>query len=488
MAKRRAGGRGYAAQVSEPGRSGRPIVAIVGRPNVGKSALFNRLSGARLAIVDDTPGVTRDRLYADARAYGRNYVLVDTGGLDPESEDPLKQSIAAQVRVALSEADVVICVLDGTMEPMAADREAIKLLRQTELPVLYVANKIDNSAMSIQAKDLYRLGISELREVSALHGHGIGDLEQALAEALAKCAGPAESASLEQDSELDPDVASEARADTDASTAADARLARIAIVGRPNAGKSSLVNRLLGEARQIVDDRPGTTVDSVDALYENGGAPVVLIDTAGIRRKRAVEHGLEMQAVMQAIRAVDRSDTVVLMVDATSGASQQDARIAGLAIERGRALCIVLNKIDLLKPEQRDAVLARAKDVFAFAPWAPIHRISARTGQGVTAMMKVVRAVTENRRKRVSTGEVNRFFEEVLAHHPPPTSGGRSVRLYYVTQVRSGPPVFMVSTNHPDRVHFSYQRYLTNQLRERFGFDGTPVIVHYRAHDRRKNE
>jgi GTP-binding protein len=483
MSKQRSGGRGRAAQVSEPGRSGRPIVAIVGRPNVGKSALFNRLSGARLAIVDGTPGVTRDRLYADARAYGRDYVLVDTGGLDPESEDPLKQSIAAQVRVALSEADVVICVLDGTMEPMAADREAIKLLRQTKLPVHYVANKIDNSAASIQAKELYRLGISDLQEVSALHGHGIGDLEQALAEALPKAPGEPDSALLESHSEAD----SEEPADADASEdAGPQRLSRIAIVGRPNAGKSSLVNRLLGEERQIVDDRPGTTVDSVDTLYEGGGAPLVLIDTAGIRRKRAVEHGLEMQAVMQAIRAVERSDTVVLMVDATSGASQQDARIAGLAIERGRALCIVLNKVDLLRPDERGAVLARAKDVFAFAPWAPISRISARTGQGVGATMKVVRSVTENRKKRVSTGEVNRFFEEVLAHHPPPTSGGRSVRLYYVTQVRSAPPVFMVSTNHPDRVHFSYQRYLTNQLRERFGFDGTPVIVHYRAHDRKK--
>jgi GTP-binding protein len=494
MARRRAGGRGFASQISAPGRAGRPIVAIVGRPNVGKSALFNRLSGAPLAIVDDTPGVTRDRLYADARAYGRDYVLVDTGGLDQESEDPLKQSIAAQVRVALSEADVVICVLDGTTEPVAADREAIDLLRRTELPVLYAANKIDNPSRSLDAKALYRLGIDQLREISALHGHGIGELEEALAEALP--AAPAET-------ELDGEQATRDRqqttgnvmlaedevgeADERGAAAGPPRLPRVAIVGRPNAGKSSLVNRLLGEARQIVDDRPGTTVDSVDALCDRGGDPFVLIDTAGIRRKRAVEHGLELQAVMQAIRAVERSDTVVLMIDAAEGASQQDARIAGLAIERGRALCIVLNKVDLLRPEQRDAVLERAKDVFGFAPWAPILRISARTGQGVGAATKVVRSVTENRFKRVSTSQVNRFFEEVLAHHPPPTSGGRSVRLYYVTQVRSGPPVFMVSTNHPDRVHFSYQRYVANQLRERFGFEGTPVIVHYRAKDRRRS-
>ena len=452
-------------QRAAPQRAGRPIVAIVGRPNVGKSALFNRLAGARLAIVDNTPGVTRDRLYADARVYGRDYVLVDTGGLDPESEDPLKQSIAAQVRVALSEADVVICVLDGTAEPMPADREAVRLLRQSQVPVLHVANKIDNSNLSHQAKALYRLGMSDLHEVSALHGHGTGDLEQALSRAL-----PASS---------DDEPSEEA-------AASEPTPPKIAIVGRPNAGKSSLVNRLLGEQRQIVDERPGTTVDSVDALYERDGDPLVLIDTAGIRRKRAVEGGLETLAVLQAIRAVERCDTVVLLVDATLGASQQDARIAGLAIERGRGLCLVLNKIDLLKPEQRDAALKKAKDVFAFAPWAPTKRISARTGQGVSALMKQVRTVTANRSKRIPTGEVNRFFEEILSHHPPPTSGGRSVRLYYVTQVRAAPPVFMVSTNHPDRVHFSYQRYVANQLRERFGFEGTPVVVHYRSHDKKR--
>lgn len=471
MGKGRSGDRGgHAVQAFAHGRAGRPIVAIVGRPNVGKSSLFNRLAGVRLAIVDNTPGVTRDRLYADATVYGREYVLVDTGGLDPDSEDPLKQSIAAQVQVALSEADVVICLLDGTMDPQPADREAVKLLRQTDLPVLYAANKIDNPRVSHEAKELYRLGIGELHEISALHGHGIGDFEQALAGAL-----PQREAEPEAELEAEPEA--EARA-----VAQAARLPRVAIVGRPNAGKSSLVNRLLGEARQIVDDRPGTTVDSVDALYEGGGEPLVLIDTAGIRRKRAVEGALETQAVLQAIRAIERSDTVVLMIDATSGASQQDARIAGLAIERGRAICVALNKIDLLRPEERDAALNKAKDVLAFMPWAPIKRISARTGHGVNPLLKVVRTITANRAKRISTGQVNRFFEEVLAHHPPPTSGGRSVRLYYVTQARAAPPVFVVSTNQPDRVHFSYQRYVSNQIRERFGFEGTPVIVHYRPH------
>jgi GTPase len=259
-------------------------------------------------------------------------------------------------------------------------------------------------------------------------------------------------------------------------------LPRVAIVGRPNAGKSSLVNRLLGEQRQIVDDRPGTTIDSIDTLLDVGGDPIVLIDTAGIRRKRSVEAGLEGLAVMQAIRTIERSGTVLLVVDGTEGVSEQDARIAGMALERGRAVCVALNKMDLLDAQARERAEKRAKEVLSFMSWAPIKRISARSGHGVAQLMKSVREVTACHRKRVSTAEVNRFFEEVLEHHPPPTSGGRSVRLYYVTQARTAPPTFIVSTNHPDRVHFSYQRYVANQLRERFALHGTPVRVHYRSH------
>jgi GTP-binding protein len=280
-----------------------PIVAIVGRPNVGKSALFNRLAGAPISIVEDQPGVTRDRLYAEALALGRPYVLIDTGGFDPGSDDPLKQSIAAQVRLAIEEADVVLCVLDATQEALPADREAITLLRQSSVPVLYLANKADNAALVHGAMKLYELGIDELRPVSALHGHGIGDLEEALITHF-------------------PDVV-EAEAQAD-------EVDRVAIVGRPNAGKSSLVNRLAGEVRQIVDARPGTTVDSVDTLLDYEGQPLVLIDTAGIRRKRAVEAGLEALAVMQAVRAIERSDVVVVMIDANDGPSEQDAKIAGL--------------------------------------------------------------------------------------------------------------------------------------------------------------
>jgi GTPase len=442
------------------GASGRrPIVAIVGRPNVGKSAIFNRLAGAKVAIVEDRPGVTRDRLYAEALALGRPYVLIDTGGFDPGSDDPLKQNIAAQVRLALEEADVVICVLDATQAPLPADREAVQLLRQAEVPVLYVANKSDNNTIAQDATELYTLGIDALRPVSALHGHGFGDLEETMVAHFPE----AEEPSAEPEEKID----------------------RIAIVGRPNAGKSSLVNRLLGQDRQIVDDRPGTTVDSVDTEFTYDGEPLVLIDTAGIRRKRSVEPGLEALAVMQAVRAVERSNVVVLMIDAQQGASEQDARIAGLCIERGRALVIALNKADLLDEAGRKSAIAQARDVFTFATWAPMSLVSVSNGRGVRKLMDSVRDCAAAHKKRVSTGEVNRFFEEVLDRHPPPTMDNRSVRLYYVTQAQASPPTFVIASNYPERVHFSYRRYVINQLRERFGFHGTPVRVFYRGREKR---
>jgi GTPase len=436
----------------------RPIVAVVGRPNVGKSSLFNRLAGAPIALVEDRPGVTRDRLYAEATALGREYVLIDTGGFDPESDDPLKQSIAAQVRVALEEADVVICVLDATQPPLPADREAVKLLRSSQVPVLYVANKCDNDKVAQTAMDHYALGIDTLRPISALHGRGIGDLEEAMVEGFP-----------------------EPREDEAQDTAID----RVAIVGRPNAGKSSLVNRLLGEERQIVDARPGTTVDSIDTLLEIDGEPLVLIDTAGIRRKRSVDRGLEALAVMQAVRAVERSHVALLMIDAHEGPSEQDAKIAGLCIERGRGLVIGLNKSDLLDAEGRKKAFESIRELLNFAPWAEVHMLSTKEGRGVKKLLASVRATAAAHKKRVTTGEVNRFFEEVLAHHPPPTQDGRSVRLYYATQVSAAPPSFMITTNHPDRVHFSYKRYVTNKLRERFEFHGTPIRVFYRPKSKR---
>lgn len=440
-------------------QGGRPVVAIVGRPNVGKSTLFNRLAGKRLAIVEDIPGVTRDRHYADAWALGREYVLVDTGGFDPESEDPMMSGIARQVQLAIDEADLVVCVLDATTDPTTADREAVQLLRRASKPVIWVANKADSRGRLAGAMSHYELGLDHILPVSALHSHGVGDLEEAISKALPPAEGPTS------------EVASE--------------VPRVAIVGRPNAGKSSLVNRLVGEERQLVDSRPGTTVDSIDTLLERAGRPLVLIDTAGIRRKRAKKESVEALSVLQAIRAMERSDVVVMMVDAAEGIAEQDAKIAGLAVDRGRGLVVVLNKVDRLTAEEQKKAVTRTREILAFATWAPIVKMSALTGRGVPKLIETIDGVVEEHRKRVPTAEVNRFFEEVLERHPPPTFHKRSVRLYYVTQAQTAPPTFVVMTNEPKGVHFSYQRYVQNQLRERFGFEGTPVRVWYRGKRRR---
>ncbi|MFW6051241.1 MAG: ribosome biogenesis GTPase Der [Myxococcota bacterium] len=437
------------------------MVAIVGRPNVGKSTLFNRLAGKQVAIVEDVPGVTRDRHYADADAFGRPYVLVDTGGFDPGSRDPRTAGIVQQVRTALEECDLVVCVLDATTEPLPADREAVALLRQTPKPVLFVANKADSQKQALLSSSHYELGIDEILPVSALHGHGVGDLEEAIADRLPE---PAQ--------EPSPDLGQD--------------VLRVAIVGRPNAGKSSLTNRLLGRERHLVDDRPGTTVDSVDSLLERGSRRMVLIDTAGMRRKRGIGKGVEALAVYQAIRAIERSDVVVLLVDAAAGVAEQDAKIAGLAVDRGRAIVVGLNKTDLLGRREQKQAVDRARDVLSFVPWARFLRLSATEGVGVDTLLDAVEAAGREHRKRVPTAEVNRFFEEVLAHHPPPSFRNRPVRLYYVTQARTAPPTFVVVTNEPKGVHFSYQRYIANQLRERFGFRGTPVVVRYRGKPRKE--
>jgi GTP-binding protein len=435
----------------------RPMVAIVGRPNVGKSTLFNRLAGQRIAIVEDIPGVTRDRHYADCWVLGHDYVLIDTGGFDPESDDPMQEGIARHVRLALDECDVVICVVDATTEPMPADREAMRLLRQADKPVIYVANKADTPAKSNEATSYYELGIDRLHNISALHGHGFGELSESLAAALPELGGPT--------LEIDEDTP------------------RVAIIGRPNAGKSSLVNRLLGEDRQLVDDRPGTTVDTVDSLLEGEAGSFVLIDTAGIRRKRAMQKAstVETMSVFQAIRAMERADIVVVMIDANEGVGEQDAKIAGLAEDRGCAILLALNKTDLMSQDEQKQAMDRAREVLAFIPWAPMVTLSAKTGKGVNVLITRVADAVAEHRKRVPTGEINRFFEEVLATHPPPSMGGRGVRIYYVTQARSRPPTFVISCNDPERVHFSYQRFVVNQIRERFGFRGTPIRMRYRG-------
>ncbi|MDB4996664.1 MAG: GTP-binding protein EngA [Myxococcaceae bacterium] len=439
------------------GLRGIPIVAVVGRPNVGKSTLFNRLARRKIAIVHDEPGVTRDRHYTDTEGFGRRYSLIDTGGFDPEDADPMKAGIASHVKLAIQEADVIVFVTDATTELTSADRAAIKLLRSSNKAVVFCANKADSPQHDAEAYNLYRAGVDVVIPVSALHGRGIGDLEAAIVNAFPP----------QEDEEP-----------------VDENVTRVAIVGRPNAGKSSLMNRLLGEERMMVDDKPGTTRDAIDALVERNGIRYVFIDTAGIRKKSKVtkaEDTVEAVSVLHAIRSIERAQIVVLMCDASEGVAEQDAKILGLAEDRARGLIIALNKSDLVgSRKEHEAAETLARDKLAFAPYAPIVRLSAKTGKGVNELFDAIDTVKEGFTKRIGTGELNRFFEQVLDTHPPPTSGGKAPRLFYVTQAEASPPKFIAISNAPDSIHFSYRRFVVNQLRKHFGFEGVPVRVFYK--------
>jgi GTP-binding protein len=441
----------------------KPVVALIGRPNVGKSTLFNRLIGRKAAIVHDRPGVTRDRHYGDAESLGHRYTLVDTGGFDPSGDDEMKQGIVDQLEIALDQADAIICVLDATAPPTSIDSEEMMLLRRVDKPIIFVANKADSDRKEQEAHDLYRLGMDQLMFISAQHGRGIMELEQALVKALG-----------ERGLGDDEDVPGE--------------LVRVAVVGRPNAGKSSLVNRLLGDERLLVDSRPGTTRDPIDSLVERRGKKYLFVDTAGVRRKAKVAKGrdtVEAMSVMAAIKSVERAEVVVLMCDAHEGVAEQDAKILGLAMERGRGIIIALNKSDLMDKEQVKKAHTHARDVLSFVSWAPFTRLSAKTGRGVDRLLDTIDRVRANFDKRVTTGELNRFFETVLSANPPPTQGGRAPRFYYITQARIRPPTFMVVTSHPDNLHFSYQRYVINAIRKAFDFEGVPIRIAYRRKDRR---
>jgi GTP-binding protein len=446
-------------------QGGGAIVALVGRPNVGKSTLFNRLVGSKAAIVHDEPGVTRDRHYGDVESLGRRYTLIDTGGFDPESGDPMRQGIKRHIELAISEADVIVCVLEATAAPTSIEHAELELLRRSEKPVVYVANKADSPRLEAEASDLFRLGMQKLLFVSALHGKGVMELEEAILAVLP----PPEPA---------PAPAPEGQA-----------VLRIALIGKPNAGKSSLVNRLAGEERMLVDDRPGTTRDPIDTVVERAGRRFVLVDTAGIRRKAKVtkqEDVVEAVSVIHAIRAMERCDVVVLLCDAAEGVAEQDAKILGLAVDRGRGIVVALNKTDKLDKKELTKAEENARDKLAFAPWAPLVRVSAKTGRGVGGLLEAALRVGDAFHKRVGTAELNRFFEQVLLTHPPPTSGGRAPRVFFITQAETAPPLFVVIASDPEKLHFSYRRYVLNQIRQTFGFEGVPVRVKYK--ERRRNK
>jgi GTP-binding protein len=450
----------YVSRVLPAGQHGLPLVAIVGRPNVGKSTLFNRLARRRLAIVHDEPGVTRDRNYADTTAFGRDYTLVDTGGFDPDSKDPMKSGITRHVKSAIEEADVIVFVSDAMVPLTPADRVAVGLLRETEKPVLFAANKSDSPHQDADAFELYRLGVDKVYPVSGLHGRGMAELEGAIVKAMP------------------------ANKETDT---VDEFLPRISIVGKPNAGKSSLMNRILGEERMIVDDRPGTTRDAIDALVERNDKRYIFVDTAGLRRKGKVTKAsdqIEFASVHSAVKAMERSSVVVLLADAKEGVAEQDAKILGLAADRGRGMVIALNKTDLLSKSEMEKAEEDAREKISFAPFAPIVHVSAKTGRGMSELFETIDKVSEMFHRRIGTGELNRFFEQVLQTRPPPTMGGRAPRLYYITQAETAPPVFVVLASSPDAVHFSYQRFVANQLRKHFEFDGVPIRIVYRERRR----
>jgi len=441
-----------------------PLVAIVGRPNVGKSTLFNRLVGERKAIVDDLPGVTRDRNYAEAQWAGRSYQLVDTGGMESDSGGKLEQTVQAQSRLALMEADIIVFLFDGKSGLNPLDREAVDELRRTNKPVFFAVNKLDSQRRGDNLYEFFALGIDRLYSISAEHGLGIAnlmdDIVGRLPDDLPRGAGAAPE---------DPEEVLEPL--------------RVAVVGRPNVGKSTLINRLLGFERSVVDSKAGTTRDSLETPFEIMGQPWILIDTAGIRRKARIDDRIERFSVNRALRAVDRGDLIIHVIDGPEGVTDQDAQILSYAIQRGKALLLAINKWDLVAKNDGDTEKYRDEVNYrlSFLEFAPIAFISAATGQGVHKMLQTAMRVIQAYRRKVSTSTVNQALQKIVRAHAAPLSQGRAVKFYYGTQTGTRPPTFTLFVNRPGAVHESYQRYLVHQLRENLGFENAPIRLHLRA-------
>jgi len=428
----------------------RPIVAVVGRPNVGKSTLFNRIVGDRLAIVDDKPGVTRDRLYADAEWLTHDFTLIDTGGLDPDSEDIMTKHIFRQAEAAIENADVILFLVDIKSGIMDADRHVADILRKSKKPVVLVVNKVDSpNKDNHELYEFYELGLGDPMPVSAGQALGLGDM---LDEIVAHF--PKQNEDDEEDNRI-----------------------RVAIVGKPNAGKSSLINKILGEERLIVSDIPGTTRDAVDTYFTRDGKDYIFIDTAGLRRKSKVKENIERYSMLRTISAVERCDVCILLIDAEEGITEQDTKIAGIAHESGRAAIIAVNKWD--KVEKNDKTMREftknLETELAYMPYAPKLFISALTGQRVHKLFDLIYATYQNHALRVGTGVLNDVILEATAMHSPPTDKGKPLRIYYGTQVSVKPPTFVLFVNDKKLMHFSYVRYLENRIREAFGFEGTPI-------------
>ncbi len=489
-----------------------PIVAIVGRPNVGKSTLFNRVIGARTAIVEDRARTTRDRLYGDAEWNGRRFMLVDTGGLEVDTDDPIELRVQEQARLAIAESDVIVFVVDAAVGMTPADLEAADLLRRAPSPVIVAVNKADNEKRELEGAEFHALGWDETYPVSASHGRGTGDLLDAIVWALPAeseqelarktrdaeaetwadevAAGfvigePEEDVDGEGDDAEDAEAVEARRWDAAIAAEADTAPAAIAFIGRPNVGKSSLLNALLGEERAIVSEVPGTTRDAIDTRLAWGRSEVVLIDTAGIRRRGKVASGpaAERYSTMRALTALSRADVAVLVIDAVEGLTSQDAHVAGYAVEEGKGLVLAVNKWDLVADKTDrtfDQYIEWIRNEVPFIEFAPIVSISAKTGQRVGRVLELAVDIWAERRRRIPTGELNRVLTAATERTPPPPVRGHRPRLFYATQATIAPPTFVFFASDASAVHFSYRRYLENRLRETFGFDGTPIRLVFR--------
>jgi len=434
----------------------RPVVALIGRPNTGKSTLFNRLLGRRQAIVDAQPGLTRDRIYGLAEWNGREFNLVDTAGLDLGSDESSRSAIEAQTRVAIEEAEVIVLMFDVRQGVTAVDRDIVQMLRRAHREVVAVANKADHPGQEHFRHEIVALGLGEPVLISGQHGLGIGDLLDAV------CA------------RLPPPIEDEP---------GEASSARIAIMGRPNVGKSSLLNRLLGDERALVSDTPGTTRDPIDTEIIYDGLPVTLVDTAGIRRRSAARDRAEHFSLLRGIKAMERADAVLLVMDATEGVLNQDQHVAGYALESGKGLVLVVNKIDLMEAAEKKQELWRRKVLaeFRFFAHAPVLTISAQTGEGVERLLPATLEVIGQRRVRIPTNHLNRALREAFAERPPPSFRGKRLSFKYATQAASEAPTFVLFVNDVNLLHFSYRRYLENQIRLRYGFAGNPLKIVLRS-------